>query len=258
MTASSGKTLVVIPCYNEAARLDRAACLAALARQPSLELVFVDDGSRDGTAAMLGELRDARPDHVHVLGLPSNQGKAEAVRRGVLEAFGRDAALVGYWDADLATPLDAIPAFVSVLGDPRIQMVMGSRVKLLGRHIERDLARHYLGRGFATVVASALGLAVYDTQCGAKLFRAGPLFARVFSQPFRSRWTFDVEILVRLLREEKDSGAIRVSEQCVELPLDEWRDQPGSKLRFRHIPRILVELAGLLREAPRRGSRPLG
>jgi hypothetical protein len=190
-----------------------------------------------------------------VLGLDTNQGKAEAVRRGVLEAFtDSSAALVGYWDADLATPLGAIATFSAILDEPRIQMVMGSRVKLMGRHIERDLTRHYLGRGFATLIAFALDLPVYDTQCGAKLFRANPLFARVFARRFRSRWTFDVEILARLLEEER-SGAIQVAEQCVECPLEAWRDQPGSKLKLAHAPRILLEIARLFRDSPRRSTR---
>ena len=72
---------------------------------------------------------------------------------------------------------------------------MGSRVKLLGRSIERKIWRHYTGRIFATAASIVLGIPVYDTQCGAKLFRAGPEIRSCFEQPFHSRWFFDVELI---------------------------------------------------------------
>lgn len=249
------RTLVVVPCYNEAARLDETAFLNALKSEPNLEFVFVDDGSRDATWEMLERIASKGEGRVQIVRLETNRGKAEAVRRGVLQAFALHASLIGYWDADLATPLDAIGSLAEVLQDPRIQLVMGARVQLLGRHINRRLSRHYLGRGFATLVSTALGLEIYDTQCGAKLFRASPVFKSVFSQPFRHLWTFDVEILARLLDEEARNGNIHVEEQCVEFPLVAWRDQPGSKLRLAHFPRILFEMALLFRDFPRRRAR---
>lgn len=249
------RTLVVVPCYNEAARLDATAFLDALKNEPNLEFVFVDDGSRDATLKVIETLAAEGNGRIHVVGLESNRGKAEAVRCGVLQAFALGASLIGYWDADLATPLDAIGSLAEVLQDPHIALVMGSRVQLLGRRIDRSFSRHYLGRGFATLVGIALGLPVYDTQCGAKLFRASPLFAGVFSQPFRHMWTFDVEILARLLKEEALNGTIHVEQQCVEFPLERWRDQPGSKLRLAHAPRILFDIARLFFDSPRKTPR---
>src|SRR5262249_50911565 len=133
------------------------------------------------------------------LDLPSNRGKAEAVRLGMQEAMRRGAHLVGYWDADLATPLDAIHQFREVLARrPTCQIVIGTRLPLLGRGIRRPPARRLLGAGFSWAASRVLGTRVRDTQCGAKLMWASRACWWAFEQPFLSRWIFDVELLARL------------------------------------------------------------
>jgi hypothetical protein len=137
-----------------------------------------------------------------------------------------------------------VPEFVRVLADPDVQMVMGSRVALLGRRIRRKPSRHYIGRVFATAVSILLGLAVYDTQCGAKLMRATPLMLQLFQRPFQLRWCFDVELLARVLGMQA-RGEIDVARQCVELPLASWEDRSGSKLGLRQVPQVIAELVRL-------------
>jgi glycosyltransferase involved in cell wall biosynthesis len=237
--------VVVVPCFNEAARLELGAFRDALARQPALSLVFVNDGSTDGTRALLEGFAAEQPARVVALSLEHNGGKAEAVRRGVLHAGAAGARLVGYWDADLATPLTAVPDFVRVLdGDPEAQLVLGSRVQLLGRSIRRRPQRHYIGRVFATAASLLLRLAVYDTQCGAKLLRATPRMLQPFERPFETRWCFDVELLARVLGMQA-RGEIDVERQCVELPLMTWEDRSGSKLGLRQVPQVFQELVRL-------------
>jgi glycosyltransferase involved in cell wall biosynthesis len=223
------RTTLVIPCFNEAGRLDRAAFERFAKTRPDAGFVLVDDGSTDATAALLDALATALPGQAEVLRLERNAGKAEAVRRGVLAALEGDPRCVGYWDADLATPLEALPAFEAVLDErAEVEVVFGSRVRMLGREIERRAVRHYLGRVFATAASLVLGLPVYDTQCGAKLFRAGTARA-LFAEPFVSGWVFDVEIAARLGAQRRRGGTPPVR-AIYEQPLVAWRDVAGSKV----------------------------
>src|SRR5262245_22737586 len=114
-----------------------------MALDPSTGFVLVNDGSRDGTLEVLESLKGWAPDRVHIVDLPENAGKAEAVRRGMLAAFELEPEFAGYWDADLATPLREIPAFRQILNEqPEILLVTGARVRLLGREIDRSAVRH--------------------------------------------------------------------------------------------------------------------
>ena len=178
-----------------------------------------------------------------MLSLSSNSGKAEAVRQGVQRAIQQGAEYVGYWDADLATPLSDVRVFRDLLrARPQLILVMGARVQLLGKDIQRHAARHYSGRIFATAASFVLGLRVYDTQCGAKLFRSSVPVSDVFSTRFTSRWFFDVEILARLIRRRRLLGGSDVASVVYEWPLERWTDVPGSKVKVRDFARALLDL----------------
>jgi glycosyltransferase involved in cell wall biosynthesis len=251
------RTGVVIPCFNEAQRLKFDAYQTSLAALSWLEFIFVDDGSSDTTRLVLESFRMSAGPRVHVLHLDHNSGKAEAVRQGVQHAFDLGFELIGYWDADLATPLRYIAVFAELLEKPNTVLVVASRVRLLGRRVERSPLRHYVGRGFATLAALTLGLPIYDTQCGAKLFHARDVIREAFSRPFSLNWAFDVELLVRLLEQQACGAPIDVRNQCIEYPLEEWVDAPGSKLRPHHLPHILRELVTMLRMAQNRRTDPV-
>lgn len=212
------KVCLIVPCFNEAARLD----VGRFAAPPAgVTCLLVDDGSRDAT---LDLLRQHVSPAMHVLALPQNVGKAEAVRQGMLHArasgLADDVEWVGYWDADLATPLSEVGHFLeyAALEDGPVDGILGSRIYRLGSRIVRSYRRHLLGRAFTTVAAILLGLEFYDSQCGAKLFRTA-LVEAAFGEPFESRWIFDLEILLRL-------RAYRL----IECPLREWADVAGSRL----------------------------
>ena len=226
------RTILVVPCYNEASRLDAQAYRSFLRENPYIGLLFVNDGSTDATKASLESLQLGFEERTGIIDCPQNRGKAEAVRLGLLDVVTRGAAnYVGFWDADLATPLPTLHQFVQILDErPDIDCIFGSRVKLLGRRIERSSARHYLGRLFATVVSTMLSVPVYDTHCGAKLFRIRPELTAVLNEPFLSRWVFDVEILARMKRISVNRG-VAIENLIVEYPLEEWCDVRGSKVK---------------------------
>ena len=232
VSSSPDRTAVIVPCYNEAKRLDTAVFRQFLESSAPVRLVFVDDGSKDDTSSILHRLCAGSESRAMVVQCPVNGGKAEAVRRGLLHALHHlGPELVGYWDADLATPLDVIPRFVHILDThPRIAMVFGSRVKLLGRFVKRQPRRHYLGRVFATVVSQMLRLPIYDTQCGAKLFRVDSGIAEILEKPFLSKWIFDVEIIARYIQHHGGNPAL-VENMIYEYPLERWEDVAGSKVR---------------------------
>lgn len=240
---------LVVPCYNEAARLDADAFLRFASSHPGVRLVMVDDGSQDGTGDILERMRSAAPASVTTIRQPSNLGKAEAVRTGIRAGLAGHAGLVGFIDADLATPLDAIDDFLAVCRTrPEIEFILGSRVMLMGRDIRRKASRHYLGRVFATAVSLALDLPVYDTQCGAKVIRANAATATLFDAPFRSRWIFDVELIARYLRLPTGPEEPSRRDRLYELVLPVWHDQPGSKLAWYDFARATVELGYIWRE----------
>jgi glycosyltransferase involved in cell wall biosynthesis len=232
------RVTVVVPCYNEEKRLDVAA-FRGFSDFNGADFLFVNDGSTDGTLDLL------RSSNLNVLDLEHNSGKAEAVRRGIVQAMADGADVVGFWDADLATPLDEIPAFLDIFASrPNIEMVLGARVRLLGRDIQRHASRHYFGRVGATLISQTLGLAVYDTQCGAKLFRVNDTMRAIFATPFLSRWIFDVEILARFLQLRGRSDVVHA---IYELPIKTWHDVAGSKVKSRDFVRALRDLSKIRR-----------
>ncbi len=237
------ETIIVIPCFDEADRLTPDAFADFVGKHAGVDLLLVNDGSRDGTLEVLRALAARAPSRIEVVDQQPNRGKAEAVRTGLNAAIERGARYVGYFDADLAAPLEEIPGFVALLdARPDCEMVLGSRVALLGRRIERSALRHYLGRVFATVASLTLQLPVYDTQCGAKVFRSTETLRRIVAEPFTTRWIFDVELIARRCVLGGELGVPPARDVIHERPLDQWIDVAGSKVRPWDFVIALVEM----------------
>ena len=189
---------IVVPCYNEMDRIQLSEFSQFLNSNNTIFFCFVNDGSTDGTQQKLADFVNRNPERCQVINFSNNQGKAEAVRQGINTMLKTSKyQLVGYWDADLATPLVEIPVFIEKFqSNKELNAVCGSRILRLGSSIRRSVFRHYLGRVFATIVSNILNIPVYDTQCGAKLFRTEHA-ELIFSEHFLSRWFFDVELFAR-------------------------------------------------------------
>jgi dolichyl-phosphate beta-glucosyltransferase len=230
---------LVIPCFNEEQRLVQSEvmkCIEAL----NCVVVLVDDGSTDGTLRVLNQLALQSPKSIELLPLPANVGKGEAVRAGFNYAFERGATQVLFCDADFAVgPLDLLRICNTLELYSECKAVIGSRIAMVGSLIQRSAFRHYSGRVFATIVSLVLGQQIYDTQCGAKAFKVDNEVRRAFSQPFLSKWAFDVEIIGRLFRMQRSHSDQKV---VLELPLLKWSEVAGSKLNLGSQLRTVFEL----------------
>jgi dolichyl-phosphate beta-glucosyltransferase len=238
---------LVVPCYNERDRID-VARFSTEADEHNLQILFVDDGSSDGTGEFLEQQIAGRP-RLSLVRRPSNHGKAAAVREGMLAAVPRfpQAQWVGFWDADLSNPLSEAPRMLqfSKIEGGGFDAVWASRIMRAGSSVKRKFRRHLFGRLFATAAGELLNVRAYDTQCGAKLFRR-EVVEEVFGEPFISRWIFDVEIYCRMGHE-----------RILEYPVKEWRDVPGSKVRIpREILRVAGDLAAIRKKYGRSAAQP--
>jgi glycosyltransferase involved in cell wall biosynthesis len=251
-------TRLVVPCYDEATRLRDATFLDALSERPWLSLLFVDDGSRDATAERLEALVARAGARATLLRLGENRGKGEAVRAGLCAALAReDAVFVGYWDADGATPFAELDRLAGHLASHAgLLGAIGSRRPAPDAEIRRSAWRAVAARVASALIVRALGARLHDTMCGAKLFRAGPRLERVLAEPFRTRWTFDVELLARI---SADAGpGSDLGEIVHEVPIRRWRDVPGSKVRPADVARVPFDLWRIRHAHPPRARRPEG
>lgn len=236
------RTSIIIPCYNEANRLHLEVFLNFARENPKISFVFVDDGSKDLTISLLCGAMAALPDQVDVLTMARNAGKAEAVRHGLKFAAKRGDKYVAFLDADLATPLNAINDFISVADRlDNIDVVFGSRAGGLGRRVYRDLHRKMISLVCASMGRMATGLALKDTQCGAKLFRNTKHLINCLDAPFTAGWLFDVELFLRISNPNK-----RERKNFFEYPVLEWTEIPGSNIKFSDVIKGGLKMTSLI------------
>jgi dolichyl-phosphate beta-glucosyltransferase len=217
MNAPAPELSIVIPAYNEERRLPetlRRIGKYLEARRVSAEVIVVDDGSRDATAALVGEWRAQWPS-LRLLSNGRNRGKGYSVRHGMLEAGGQ---LVLFTDADLSAPIEEADKLLAALSG--YDVAIGSRAldrSLIEVHQSR--LREFAGILFNQLVRLLTGLHFSDTQCGFKAFVCQR--ARiVFEQQRIERFGFDPEILFL---------AERHGLRAVEVPV-RWAHDPATKI----------------------------
>lgn len=242
----SFRCLLVIPSYQESERLPRflPALLEELsAGNCTCDVRVVDDGSGpphvENLKALCSDLQSRYSMLLNPLLLPQNQGKGGAVRAGWKERA--DYSTVGFVDADGAIPPREVIRLVSLARAHPDVSFMGSRIKMLGKTIQRSTTRHLSGRVFASLVGVTISSDVYDSQCGIKLFPSKVL-AAIEPWLHESGFAFDVELLAALL-----SAGAEIREE----PID-WFDIPGSKVSM--IRDVMRMTAAVLRIRERRKS----
>ena len=211
---------IVVPAYNEQARLSRSleVLWAHLARSGhrDVEVIVVDDGSTDATADVVREWSVRWP-ALRLLQLPSNQGKGAAVRAGVLASRGD---VVAFSDADLSAPIEQLELLLGDLDDAEIAIV--SRA-LPGTRLERRQSRprETMGKLYALLAQMLVIRGIPDAQCGLKVYR-GALGRELFAKTRESGVLFDTEVLAMAAQR-----GIRISQRPAL-----WRHDPDSTLRF--------------------------
>lgn len=232
---------IVIPCFNEEHNFLHESYVSFLRKNTQTIICFVNDGSTDNTLKTIQELQAQFHDTVMVLDLTNNQGKAEAVRKG-MNHLNDTTSLhkIGFIDADLAVSLEESEKVASLVNS-KISMAFGSRISRVGAQIDRQFYRFIIGRFIATIISNILHLKVYDTQCGCKFF--DPKVAKeLFQKGFISKWVFDVELFFRM---QQQFGKEVSETKMYEFPLIKWVDRGDSKVQFSYGFKVFFDLLSI-------------
>ena len=209
---------IISPAYNESERITATLeSVAAYARQQQwdVEVLVVNDGSRDNTVAVVEQLARAHP-FIRIIENPGNRGKGYSVRNGMLQSRGE---ILLFSDADLSSPIEEAPKLFEALA-AGADVAIGSRWLRAELQSQRQpLMRQIYGRMFNVALRLLLGLNFRDTQCGFKAFRREAA-QRIFPLQKIERWGFDPEILFL---------ARKLGFRTVEVPV-RWAHSAGTRL----------------------------
>lgn len=224
---------IVVPFFNEAKRLEPrlAQSIEYLINhlRQDWEVIFVDDGSTDGTLTLLNQTQQRFPDSsISIVSYPTNTGKGFAVKRGVMTAQGERILVT---DADFSIDLDEVSKFIENLDTSDI--VIGSKKHLLSStNKHQKIPRRILGKGFTILANLVLGLNFTDITCGFRAFRSQTA-KLLFPKQMMNRWSYDAETLFL---------AKKFNCTVQELPV-KWHHIEGSKISpFKDTVRSLTDL----------------
>ncbi|WP_438425715.1 response regulator [Aquimarina macrocephali] len=231
---------VVIPCYNEEARILSTEFTDFTHSNLGYHLCFVNDGSTDNTLEVLKKLSEGREDNISVYNCVKNGGKGEAVRQGVLH-LAKDSQLdyIGYLDADLSTDFKDFDDLVKTIESSKFKIVSGSRMSRMGANITKESARKIISKTINLIIRNILGMSFNDTQCGAKIMDR-EIVNEMFREKFITKWLFDVEIFMKM---RKFYGKEKAISYICEQPLKRWVHADGSKLSMKDSVKIVGQLA---------------
>lgn len=232
------KCCIVIPCYNEAERILVDEFVAFVNANPNFLLLFVNDGSTDNTQELLEKLCANHP-NINFVSLPTNQGKAEAVRTGVLMGVRiPDIEYMAYLDADLAIPLEEFERLFEItIANPNYQFTFLSKIPRKDADVKQPFKRFFIGRVLAFMNKLSLRLPIYDTQCGCKLM-SREIAEQVFLLPFISSWLFDIEIFWRILN---NKSRAYFAKHTLEVPLNKLIERGPSSISRKALFKLPIE-----------------
>jgi len=232
VTQQSPQYSIVIPAFNESARLPSTlesvvACIRS--SKWDAEVIVVNDGSRDSTAAVVRDFAVRAPE-IRLIDNAVNRGKGASVRAGMLDARGQ---VVLFTDSDLSAPIEEAERLFAAI-QQGADIAIGSRWLESSRQTQRQpLYRQFFGRCFNAVTRTVMGLHFADTQCGLKAFTRDAA-QTVFRLQTIERWGFDPEILFIALKR-----GLRV----VEVPVSWAHDERTRMSYLRDGMKMLEEIA---------------
>jgi glycosyltransferase involved in cell wall biosynthesis len=221
--------LICVPCYKESRRLPRFLEQIAASDSESnshLKILFLEDGSgQQEQSEFLSILESAKARFKYIelqyKIFPHNRGKGAVLRDGFRVGMSMGCDAIGFIDGDGATPFREMSGMVhELMLQNDTDMIIGSRIKCLGKTVSRSLKRHLSGRIFATILSNLYDIPVYDSQCGAKIFKSRVLSDKVLELCDDNRWLFDTQFLIYLFK-----AGYTIRERMVD-----WTDIPGSKV----------------------------
>ncbi|MEL7004506.1 MAG: glycosyltransferase, partial [Bacteroidota bacterium] len=192
------------------------------------------------TRGTLAEIKNLEHENVLVYNVNENCGKAKAVQLGAMHLYNTtDVTTIGFIDADLSTDFHDYDRLVYQMKvNESLKVIYGSRASDGQNKIERDLIRGIISKGIRYIILCITRLNIEDTQCGAKVFRR-EIMPDIFNSDFKTRWLFDVEILLRLKRK---FTLTQFREIFMEKPLENWVHMDGSKLGMKDAIKIPLSL----------------
>jgi len=232
------KVAIIIPCYNEEKRLDYKN-IEYLLLNSDLDVFFANDGSKDDTVTVINSIIEKHGKRCYLIDFIENSGKSNTIYKAINQINQEgNYDFIGYFDADFSTPASEIIRLVQELSTNQSEFLFGSRILLLNSGIKRKFYRHVIGRVITTLINLKFKLGIYDTQCGSKLF-SKTIIQIAFNKPFYTSWLFDVEIFIRLKKQN-------LLKKGREIPVYDWKDIDGSKLGWKTAFKIIFELLQLI------------
>ena len=231
---------IVVPCFNEEKRISVESFIEFANKHEDVHFLFVNDGSSDNTLDILRKMNSLSSKCAYH-DMQINQGKASAVREGILKAHSDAFDIMGYLDADLTIPLETAREMIDVFKEKNVEFVFASRTSRFKKNKGQNFMRQSLGHIFSILSRATIQMPVQDTQCGAKFFKAN-VVPPLFSAKFISKWIFDVEIFFRL----KDLYGMKSPEHYFEFPLDFWEDNNDSKVKFKDYLKVPYNLISII------------